>query len=217
MAATSPERFQIMLASISPFMKQAGFRKRRQLYTLLQHDNVAAIEFQRSSSSTKLSTRFTINLGIWSSRIATAEGRPRDPKAVGLLDCQFRERIGFLLDPKQDTWWDITPETDIDALSSEMLNILGRLAVPEVVALLPDEALRDHLLQGQHLGTTELMRLTYLAILVRDLGPQDRLAEIEAELHDPATKRRQEAQVQKHVDLVQGLGFSASRPGDPPV
>lgn len=197
MSQTAQERFQTLIQSVAPILQRAGFRKRRQLFTRFQAGIVGVVQFQKSTSSTQDRVTFTINLGVWSALVSASEGRRRTAAMVTAPDCHWRERIGMLLPARQDTWWEITSETDIDALATEISDILEQSAVPAVLALTPDTGLRDHWLAGGSAGTTEFCRLTYLAALVRALGPEEACADIEQRLRALEATREERLAAQR--------------------
>ncbi|MCC7371264.1 MAG: DUF4304 domain-containing protein [Chloroflexi bacterium] len=150
------------MTAVAPVLKRAGFRKQRQLFTRYEDGNIGVVQFQKSASATQDRVTFTTNLGVWSVLVSASEGRRRTAALVTEPDCHWRARIWTLLPARQDRWWEITPETDIDVLAAEIRAILEQVAIPTVVARTPDTGLRDHWLAGGSAGTTEFCRLTSL-------------------------------------------------------
>ena len=106
---------------------------------------------------------------------------------------------------REDLWWTIRSPVlsyELDALGENVRDKLARFALPYVDDNLTDEAIRDRLLARlDQLGEHSLRRLRWL---VEDLGPRERLVDIDAQF-PPATAlaaaRRAEVQsVMEHAD-----------------
>lgn len=95
-------------------------RKGNHLYRQSE-DLFHGINFQTSNWNASEAGQFTINLVITSPSIFSAcLGKPF-PSNPGAAYFPIFERIGLVMPPpRKDIWWDVSPETDLDALSAEV-------------------------------------------------------------------------------------------------
>ncbi|HST58917.1 MAG TPA: DUF4304 domain-containing protein [Longimicrobium sp.] len=70
--------------------------------------------------------RFTVNLGIFIPELRPETPTPDAP--VQEYDCALRARIGDLLDPPRDHWWDLPGNADEPG--AEMLRVMEAHALP---------------------------------------------------------------------------------------
>jgi hypothetical protein len=68
-------------------------------------------------------------------------------------------------------------------MSDDMERHLSRGIVPTLLAHADDEGLRDDWLEDEDYWLPEALQLGYLIVLVRDLGPRDRLDALQRDLH----------------------------------
>lgn len=78
-----------------------------------------------SPPAMELVDRFTVNLGIF---IPELQSEYFVGPAVHEYDCAVRMRIGFLMDPPHDHWWDLSG--DADALAEELLRVMEERGLP---------------------------------------------------------------------------------------
>jgi hypothetical protein len=103
-----------------------------------------------------------------------------------LDDCQWRQRLGFLMPNHRDEWWSIEAATSIESLGKRICESLENLAIPEIDRYIQDQALRDLWLSGHSPGLTNFQRLMNLSVLMKALGPQTKAELIVRELLDAA-------------------------------
>lgn len=103
-------------------LKPLGFRKKGNNFYRQREDMGQSINLQKSRYYSKDHIHFTINTGVFLPEFWTADkfnfGKPL-PDFPTEPDCIFRKRIGELR-KQNDTWFDVTPETDDDAMIQEM-------------------------------------------------------------------------------------------------
>lgn len=169
--------FNHFLKAIKPTLQQAGFSQSDSNFSYLVADNWVLINFQRSSSSTAITPHFTINLGVYSSVLATVftSFRMRSNPASNPLeiDGHWRVRIGDLLPTPRDLWWQFTTDT-IEPCRKEVQTYLTELVIPALQHYSSDMALRELWTTGSCLGiSSERVRLEYLALLAKLYGTED--------------------------------------------
>ena len=104
----------------------------------------------------------TVNLGIFSSTIATKVGNTRKPN---ILDAHWRERVGFLLDEPTDKWWEISSEQEAIEATEELSEILRKSALPKFQTLSSSENLKRLWETGEAPGLTEFERQQFLKVM----------------------------------------------------
>ena len=179
---TAAEAFKALLADAAATLKSSGYSRRGLTFFRERSGNYGLIQFQKSQKTTAKIVVFTANVGVVSGRLArffggtVRSGQP--PDSVW----HWYARLGALRFDGQDKWWILGGTQELDRVAREIKSALVTLAQPELDKYLQDESLRDLWLTGRSPGLTDLQRLKYLAILVKALGPQERLPSILADL-----------------------------------
>lgn len=188
---------------IRPVLRTQGFRKSGQTFPVFESGNWGIVNFQRSTSSTSLAVKFTINLGVASarlSRLSPAEWRRRPPR---IYDCDWQPRLGLLMPDVDDRWWVLDDHSSPETLADEVIQALMAYGLPAMRGVLADEGLRDLYLSGHGGWLTNRQRLDRVVRLVRQIGPQERLPELLAEQEQ--AERRAPAEAAEFSNLVAGV------------
>ena len=169
--------FTQFLKSLNPILKQAGFSQSHSNFRHRADDNWAVINFQRSSSSTTVTPRFTINLGIYSAVLAKIfpSFRMRTDASLKplVIDSHWRLRVGDLLPQNKDVWWQFTSDP-MESCREEVDEYLTTLVIPTLQQYSSDAALRELWATGSLLGVdSEIVRLEYLSLLAKVYGTED--------------------------------------------
>jgi hypothetical protein len=151
---------RVLSQGVAPAFKAGGFIKVGPTFYLREAGNWGVANFQKSSSNTAEHIRFTLNLGIYSARIAKGLGE-RQITRPAAWHCQCELRSGLLRSDPHDLWWSIDGDTDLDALGAELASHVGSLAIPWVKQHVTDEALRELWREGAY-GCTAAARVRYL-------------------------------------------------------
>ena len=116
----APDRFAAWLTTdVAPAFRDRGFTKTRSTFHRRAPAGWGVVDFQKSQFGSKLETRFTVNLGVALDRLSKARGE--DPSRKPLENrCHWRCRIGRALG-REDQWWSVDTETDLGALTVELL------------------------------------------------------------------------------------------------
>jgi len=197
--STPSTLFATLLKEVAIVLRWANFRRRRQSFWIEADGNTALIDFQRSRSSSAQRISFTINLGVRSARVAAFLSSGPELLDPGIADCHWRQRIGLLLPEGEDKWWTLENVQDLADLRRDLIPILRTTAVPTLLAHLRDSALRDEWLNGHAPGLGEIQRLLYLAVLMRDLGPQDQVGAVMNNLKRSSEGKAAAAMVQYYL------------------
>lgn len=197
--------FTHLLKEIGALLGRQGFVRAKHAFWISQSKNFALIDVQRSAKSTRERVVFTLNLGVWSDRIAGFMPSSSKAQPPAITECHWRERIGFLLPKREDEWWSITQVDDVEVVKRELAPALENVVIPVVLAHIGDEALRDEWLCGEAPGLTDMQRLMYLSIMLKEIGPHDALESVIAELKQQTEGKPAEATVHRHL---QKLGFN---------
>lgn len=166
--------FDEMLSSVVfPPLRREGFNKVRRAYYYLFAGNWGIIDFQHSNKSDSNHITFTINVGIASRRILHFLGQVKHDKKPDIWDTQWRVRIGHLMPENVDTWWTLDHDTDVDALSRTILHSVVNYSVPAIHRFIRDEDLCNLWLTAKSPSLTEVQRLLFLAVLLKQIGPYE--------------------------------------------
>jgi hypothetical protein len=135
------------------------------------------LHFQRSSSSISSTPHFTINLGVYSSVLATVfpSVRMRSNPTIKPLepDGHWRTRIGQLLPTPKDRWWSFTAESLAPCIADVQYH-LTTYAIPTLQQYSSDAALCELWTTGSRLGLdSEVVRLESLALLAKVYGTEE--------------------------------------------
>jgi hypothetical protein len=176
---TAARAFKDLVDQIAGALRKRGFARRGTILFHERGENSGLIEFQKSQKTRPEAVLFTVNLGVVSGRLARffsvplSRGRPPEPSKW-----HWRVRLGFLLPEGQDQWWSLRGGSEVRQVREKIEDALVRLALPEIEEHLRDESLRDLWLTGRSPGLTDVQRLKNLAVLLKALGPEHRLAPI---------------------------------------
>lgn len=190
---------RLLRTAVTPLLRKVGFRKVGLYYFRQRSGNWELVQFQKSWSNTVDETRFTVNCGIVSTRLARfllgADLKMPTPE----YNWHYSQRLGFLMAGGQDKWWTIDASVPKESLGSEVSELIIDLAIPTLDAHASDEELRDLWLSGESPGLTDVQRLMYLAVLLRDLSPREQYSSILSELEALTRKRPIGVMVSEHL------------------
>lgn len=128
---TAQDLFREMLRTeIGPLLRDLGFVGSRQAFRLPTPSGYALLGFQKSTTSTRESVKFTVNLRVYTEDEWDYVGSPgTEPSPnMGYL-AGWEERIGNVLPARADRWWTLTTTTR-DAVVADLRSALQEHAVP---------------------------------------------------------------------------------------
>lgn len=136
--------------------------------------NVGIVQFQKSMTSTAAEMKVVVNYGVYSRRLGDA--LDDEPSVATSVPCAHYLRR--LQRDGQEVWFRFAA-TDDPAQVAAVLTRAVDDVMPDLLAHLSDEQLRDYWLSGKGWGPVELVRL---AVMLKLIGPRERLPEVLAEL-----------------------------------
>ena len=130
------DRYAAMVKEqISPGMRRLGFTGTAGRYELASPSHWLLVGLQKSSGSSPLGVKFTVNVCAisftdWMRMSARQPRLGARPSAYYLHDPPARSaRIGQLMGG-DDHWWRLDPATDPAAIAAEVLDAVSTFAVP---------------------------------------------------------------------------------------
>jgi uncharacterized protein DUF4304 len=174
------EAFEEMVAQhVWPPLKTRGFKRRKGNFHRPVGDNWEVVNLQRSYYANREEIRFTVNLAVGIASLRDGLLTWADGKRPPEYHCHFRRRLGLLLNGR-DTWWTITPDTNVVALGESVVFAIETYGLPWLEALSSEENLRS--LAGDDLSFLPDHHLVLLTRLMKELGADDTRAVIGSEL-----------------------------------
>ncbi len=161
MAASGDHRAQDVFkgwldAEIAPFMKEHGFARAGLSFTKRKPDVTAVVAFQKHPTSSVDRVTFWLNAGVWSPRLADVMDRltgARQARPPSVHGCQWRIAFSDMMrtESSLDIFWSVRRDADeaqLAELGAVVRERLRSLAIPKVVDMASEPALRDALLSG---------------------------------------------------------------------
>lgn len=161
--------FNELIALIRPELKAQGFTKSASTFYFRGADNWGLINFQKSTSSTSIEVKFTINMGIFSAALNNHYLYSSSAKPA-MTSCHWQERIGHFLEPRHDKWWTVTEHTDIESLKREILRLINEIAMPFINTHISDAMLIAAWQKGETGGESTVRIREYLEVLQHKIG-----------------------------------------------
>jgi hypothetical protein len=158
--ASLEAQFKSILLATSDKVKPLGFKKRGMRMYRAQRGNLNIIEFQRSLSNDAHKLRFTVNIGVISTRLARLY--EINLAMASCADAHLRDRIGNFLPEPTDKWWQIQDDSQTVQVVGDISELLTDKVVPYLDDHSSDETLVALWENGQSPGLTDLERRRYL-------------------------------------------------------
>lgn len=196
---------RIVAGGVAPCLLKAGFERHALALVRPKGDLHQVLHVQTSLRNTEQRGRFTLNLALASMEISRLWHVER--VARGPTDQQawlFSQRIGALLDPPSDRWWDIEPATDLDRLAAELEQLVRTRVLPyfEIRTLRSCAGLLRHLETGHPLPGRVVQQEELRALLLHHEG---RPAEAVALLEQIVRRQRGKPWLESYVQRVERL------------
>jgi hypothetical protein len=166
------------LSRNKPYMREQGYSAKGNVFHRTTADgNSCLIQVQTSVKSLPSLALFTINYGAYSSRIGRFFGDD-ESAARDVTRAHWRTRIR---DGRRDTWIQVASDAALDAIADELLARLKSIQV-DLEKHCSDDVLRDEWMSGRSPGLTDLERLLYLSVLLKEIGPISELPNVASTL-----------------------------------
>lgn len=160
-------QYKQVMDAAATVLKSAGFKRSGQTFRLFSDECCAIVNFQRSRGNSDEMVRFTVNLSVISARLFEIQ-KFRETDEFASADYSLghvQDRIGSLMDDRQDKWWQLTQFTLADPIIAELVPVLRDRAIPYLQRFLTDQALIDFYEAGNYGGLTAHTRDRNLAQL----------------------------------------------------
>lgn len=190
--------YKKLLAIVSSELGKHDYSRKGARFYLSKNSNWGVIEFQKSNKSDADRIVFTVNIGVCSKALLDFFSES-GATAPSIEDCQFRQRLGFLLSSKDDRWWSLTAETDVEFIGLEISTAIVNFAVPEILENICDAALVKRWLSDDSPGLTDIQRLMNLSVLLKLSGDNARLSEVIQELAEKSAGKSVELVATRHI------------------
>lgn len=135
---------------LRPTLRKMGWRGSGNRWEIPDEHSFGLLGLQKSRRSSREEISFTINLSVvskesWEAwRSLRGEGERALPHpGIAYARSDWSSRIGRLLPDARDTWWSVTPETDVAILGEELLCHIAERAAPAIHEQLWLRSLRD--------------------------------------------------------------------------
>jgi len=166
---TDPSLFRHFVAPVRSALRAEGFSGSSSLFQRPSNDVVHLVQLQRSRYPAPATMKVTVNLAVWVNVLAPARAGHLDPPNEP--GAYWRERIGFLMQPRRDHWWSFSDVVESQKAGTEASVLLITAAMPVFQSLPNALAVRDLWRTGASPGITEFQRLKYLERLEAALAP----------------------------------------------
>ncbi len=137
-------------AAVHRQIAQQGWRRKAPHMIRERGSVIHGIHFQASQFGSAERGTFTINLVVTEARIHQAWARRPLPANPATALYPIQQRIGRMLPNPRDYWWEITADTDLAGIESEILDML---TVAEVDFFVHFQSLEDMLERLRSQGT----------------------------------------------------------------
>lgn len=130
MSEISEKIDEIIKTGIAPLLKGHGFKKKARNFYRSFDDRIDVINVQASQSNLGAKGKSTINLGVYYPAVAEiieaipVKGMPKE------YNCTVRERIGGVLDDRQDIWWSVDETTNLKEVAIELATKVEVFCLP---------------------------------------------------------------------------------------
>jgi hypothetical protein len=127
--SASTKALDAVQSQLAKLLKPHGYIKSGRTFCrdagdgVVQVANLQMRTFAENAPRMAMVDRFTVNLGIFIPELRPETPTPNAP--VQEYDCVLRARIGFLMDPPHDHWWDLPGD-----VGEEMLRVMEERGLP---------------------------------------------------------------------------------------
>jgi hypothetical protein len=182
------------LAGVRGALMEMGFSRKGRSFFRKASGNSILLSIQNSVESSSRESRVTLNYGVYSVRIGRKLAD--DPTAeFDVSRAHWRKR---LTEDGIEKWLYIRSKDSPAERGMAILDEITRV-LPELAGRSTDEALRDEWLSGSSPGIRGMQRLLYLAVLLNEIGPIDKLPIVVRELRYLVSGKLQENFVEREL------------------
>lgn len=193
-----------IIKSVTPFLKEKGYSKKGNNFYLKSDNNFGIINFQKSQDGNKDEVKFTLNFGVYSDLLGKVVDFDYDnSKLPDVWACQWQARIGHFMPDRQDFWWKFQVGDDLYKISTNVIDNIQNIIVPEIDKRLTDEGLMNSLVKGDFIRSTAVETFKYLTIFLKAKGDIEALNEVvETFIQKPDGKKYYDI-VKEHLEEIE--------------
>jgi hypothetical protein len=162
-----------------PFLRGQGFKRSAATFHRADGANWQVINLQKSAYSAAAAVRFTANLGVAFDRLRDGVHDWPAGKRPAESRCHLRVRLGLLLSG-EDTWWRLTPDSNLEAFTDTINTALANYAFPWLETRSDERRLIELMQDRDQLEGQRYDFLYWLARLANEHGELDLALRAEA-------------------------------------
>ena len=170
--------FKEVIKALTPILKPIGFSKKGNNFYLEAGKNYGIVNFQKSRESTKDIVKFTINFGIYSDVLGQLQYDYSSSTKPEVEQCHWEARVGSFMSGSPDYWWSVSTSDNLSGTTSNVMETVQSIIVPEINKRLSDEGLLNSWMNDSYAGTTEISRFKYLTTLLKAKGDFNTLSQV---------------------------------------
>ncbi len=129
MSEITPSIDEVIRLGLADWMKTHGFKKTGRNWHKRQNDNWLIVNVQASQGNMSDEGKFAINLGVYSPAIAMLAGQKPLTGKPKEYESTIRIRLGVLANG-HDHWWGITSNSDLNAVSADIVEKMRLFGLP---------------------------------------------------------------------------------------
>jgi uncharacterized protein DUF4304 len=125
--------------SVTALLRPLGFKKGGRTYNRTCDDGIVhVINFQMGEYPIgdyvipglreSLYGKFAVNLGVYLPCVFEVEGYPGPKRMYREYHCEIRERLGALINNREDVWWELSGPVEV--VAADVCDVLTRLGLP---------------------------------------------------------------------------------------
>lgn len=179
------DAFKDVMEKLAGTLKDRGYRKKGNRFTRRCDRGWVVVEVQRSQFNDADQLRFAVNLAATADALRADADPEKPPKAH---ECPFTRRLSTGDD---GSFWSLTSRTNGERLAKRVHRALEKEGIPLLEEVCGAQALRDYWLERVDADGTPL---NYLADLLKAIGPEERVSEVESRLEAVMARNRASAE-----------------------
>lgn len=128
------------IQGLTTWLKTLGFGKRGNSWIKSQSDVTVVLSLQGSQSSTAECWKFTVNIGLWSRTVEELWDGVRPQKLPSsAIGCHMVSRIGDFGPIREDVWWTVRNQQEVDLAFREVKSRLETDIFPATSQITSDQ------------------------------------------------------------------------------
>src|SRR6185369_642575 len=168
---------EVQKSQIAPVLKSQGFRKDKRLWARPEGETVQLVGLQASPWSVEDDGEFTFNLGVhWPTPYDDVICEPH-PRSANTGFCVFCRRIGELLHPPGDKWWNVNKSSKLDDVGQNAIQSVIEFGLPELARFQSLSTIHEYL-QKPATPDRTVHNAMRLMVMQAQLGLRDEFREV---------------------------------------